>query len=117
VYKLDTSGHETVLYTFTGGADGGFPAGLIRDKAGNFYGTAALGGVAAGYAGWGVVYKLDPAGHQTVLYTFTGGADGGGPSPGLIVDADGNLYGTAAGGGSENCGVVFKLTRAAGDGR
>jgi uncharacterized repeat protein (TIGR03803 family) len=121
VYKLDTSGQETVLHTFTGGADGGFPTGLIEDKAGNLYGTTEGGGIGMGWAGSGVVYKLDPAGHQTVLYTFTGGADGYSPSAGLIQDAAGNLYGTTAGGGSNNCydgcGVVFKLTRTAGDGQ
>ena len=63
----------TVLYNFTGGADGGFPnAGVIRDSAGNLYGTANSGGT----AGYGVVYKLDSAGNYTVLYNFTDGADG-----------------------------------------
>ena len=75
VYKLDTVGHERVLYTFTGGADGASPsAGVIRDSAGNLYGTTSQGG---GTSGAGVVYKLDTAGQYNVLYTFTGGADGG----------------------------------------
>jgi uncharacterized repeat protein (TIGR03803 family) len=57
-----------VLYSFTGGADGGLPqAGVIRDPAGNLYGTTAIGGT----AGWGVVFKLDTAGNETVLYDFT----------------------------------------------
>src|ERR1017187_8120141 len=71
-YKLDTTGHETVLYSFTGGADGAYPVGVIRDSAGNLYGTTDSGGAANS----GVVYKLDTAGHETVLYRFTGGADG-----------------------------------------
>ena len=68
--QLDTTGHETVLYSFTGGADGANPyAGVIRDSAGNLYGTTSVGGAGGG----GVVYKLDTAGHETVLYNFTGG--------------------------------------------
>src|ERR1017187_2355227 len=105
VYKLDTTGHETVLHSFTGGADGGYPfAGVIRDSAGNLYGTTTQGG----YAGSGVVYKLDTAGHETVLYTFNGTADGGSPIVGVIRDSAGNLYGTALGGPAGR-GVVYKL--------
>ena len=76
VYKVDTTGQETVLYTFTGGADGADPyAGVIRDSAGNLYGTTFEGGTANA----GVVYKLDTAGHETVLYNFTGGGGRGEP--------------------------------------
>ena len=58
----------------------------------------------------GVVYEVDTAGQETVLYSFTGGADGGQPSVGVILDAAGNLYGTAPLGGTKGGGVVFKLT-------
>ena len=114
VYKLDTAGHETVLYTFTGGADGLWPfAGVIQDSAGNLYGTTQRGGS----TGSGVVYKLDKAGHQTVLYSFKGGTDGGSPFAGVIRDPAGNLYGTTLYGGigvpcDGGCGVVFKLDTA-----
>ena len=108
VYKLDTSGHQTVLHNFTGGADGGYPTGrLTLDSAGSVYGTASYGGTPHG----GVVFKLDTAGQETVLYSFctlTGCADGAGPS-GVIRDSAGNLYGTAAGGGASNAGVIYKL--------
>jgi uncharacterized repeat protein (TIGR03803 family) len=63
-----------------------------------------------------VVFKVDTTGHETLLYNFTGGADGGQPWAGLIRDLAGNLYGTTLGGGDLNCsqgggcGVVFKLT-------
>ena len=80
-------------------------AGVIRDSAGNLYGTANSGGTAGG----GVVYKLDPAGNYTVLYNFTGGADGGRPFAGVIRDSAGNLYGTTTSGGTANDGVVYKL--------
>ncbi len=111
VYKLDTSGHETVLYNFTSGTDGGAPnAGLTMDAAGNLYGTTLYGGV-MGPSGiqQGLVYKLDTSGRETVLYTFTGGLDGGQPSFGVIRDAQGNLYGTASVGGSGGQGVVYKI--------
>ncbi len=58
----------------------------------------------------GVVFKLDTTGQETVLYSFTGGADGGNPSSGVIRDAAGNLYGTTSNGGKGFTGVVFKLT-------
>ena len=106
VFKLDTSGHQTVLYSFTGGADGGYPyAGVIRDSAGNLYGTTYLGGT----ANVGVVYKIDTIGQETVLYTFTGGADGSYPYAGVIRDSAGNLYGTTEGGGTVYSGVIYKL--------
>jgi uncharacterized repeat protein (TIGR03803 family) len=109
VYKLDTAGQETVLYTFTGGADGGNPdAGVIADSAGNLYGTTYNGGT----SGAGVVFKLDAAGQETVLYTFTGGADGGYPNAAVIRDSTGNLYGTTVGGGTAGWGVVYKLDTA-----
>src|SRR5579863_72617 len=106
VYKLDAAGQETVLHTFTGGADGGNPfVGVTRDSAGNLYGTTSNGGPANA----GVVYKLDTAGNETVLYSFTGGADGGYPQAGIILDTAGNLYGTASRGGTAGAGVVYKL--------
>ena len=121
VFKLDpTSGQETVLYTFTGGADGGEPtkASLLMDDVGILYGTTALGGASGGCGalGCGVVFRLDPTtGEENVLYAFTGGADGGQPTAGLIQDSAGNFYGTASTAGVSGncgigCGVVFKLT-------
>lgn len=105
VFKLDTTGHETVLYSFTGGPDGGSPNNVIRDPLGNIYGTTYFGGT----SGVGVVFKLDRHGNETVMYSFTGGADGGYPYAGVVEDWAGNLYGTANGGGASGWGVVFKL--------
>ena len=91
VFKLDATGVETVLYSFAGVPDGQYPfAGLIRDSAGNLYGTTSNGGA----IGFGTVFKLDAAGHETVLYSFTGGSDGGSPQAPLLRDKNGNLYGT-----------------------
>ena len=74
VFKLNAAGVETVLHTFTGGADGGSPyGGVILDSKGNLYGTTSAGGA----SGHGVVYRLSAAGKETVLYNFTGAADGG----------------------------------------
>jgi uncharacterized repeat protein (TIGR03803 family) len=122
VFTLDPAGNETVLHSFSGPPDGAGPnAGLIRDSAGNLYGTTMFGGVTGGPIcadlGCGVVFKLDPAGNETVLYRFSGPPDGFTPQAGLIRDSAGNLYGTASGGGSSaactnGCGVVFKLDRA-----
>jgi uncharacterized repeat protein (TIGR03803 family) len=101
VFKLSPAGTETVLYSFTGGADGGGPGGgLIRDTAANLYGTTFSGGDdCEGSSGCGVVFKLGPSGTETVLYSFNGGDDGANPLAGLVRDATGNLYGTAVHGG------------------
>jgi uncharacterized repeat protein (TIGR03803 family) len=118
VFQVRPAAAEIVLYSFSGGADGAYPvAGLIRDEAGNLYGTTAYGGA----YGSGTVFKVDPSGKESVLYSFTGGSDGAQPFAGLIRDDAGNLYGTTytggdhtsyCGEGSPGCGVVFKLDTA-----
>jgi uncharacterized repeat protein (TIGR03803 family) len=122
VFKLDPSGKKIVLYNFMGGTDGSEPHGdLVLDAKGNLYGTTEYGGnlgvlCGGGMQGCGIVFKIDPTGHETVLYSFAGGADGAQPLAGLMLDEAGNLYGTTAGGGiggcnywAVGCGVVFKL--------
>jgi uncharacterized repeat protein (TIGR03803 family) len=79
VFKLDSTEKLTVLHAFTGGTDGGQPqAGLLRDSAGNLYGTTTIGGdLTCGYgSGCGVVFKIDQHGKETVLHAFSGSADG-----------------------------------------
>jgi uncharacterized repeat protein (TIGR03803 family) len=71
----------------------------IRDPAGNLYGTtngAYLDIVGGGSHNAGVVFKVDPFGNETVLYSFTGGNDGGYSNAGVVLDWFGNLYGTTA---------------------
>jgi uncharacterized repeat protein (TIGR03803 family) len=113
VFKVDKTGHETVLHSFTGGTDGGNPyAGLVRDAlSGNLYGTTFGGGdlTCNPPTGCGTVFKVDATGNETVLYSFTGGTDGGYPRAGLVRDAKGNLYGTTSGGGVQGYGTVFKV--------
>jgi hypothetical protein len=118
VFQLNPQGGqwtETILYAFPGGAGGAQPEGnLIADAAGNFYGVTDAGG-----SGQGLVYELihnsDGSWTESVLYTFTGGSDGGNPIAGLVFDGAGNLYGTAQFGGDSSCkpfgcGVVFELS-------
>jgi uncharacterized repeat protein (TIGR03803 family) len=117
----DGTWSESVLYSFTGSADGGQPSsGLVLDSAGNLYGTTNFGGNANCNLGCGTVFKLSKASGgwaETVLYTFTGGADGRQPTARLLLDAAGNLYGTTLLGGNigsnctSGCGTVFKLTQ------
>jgi uncharacterized repeat protein (TIGR03803 family) len=108
IFKVDTSGAETVLFNFSGGTDGKFPHGnLILDTKGNLYGTTREGGAST----YGTVFKLDKNGVETVLYSFTGGADGCFPSGGLVTDAKGNFYGVTPECGASGVGTVFKVTK------
>ena len=116
LFKLDTSGKETVLHGFTGSPnDGAFPAaGLIMDMAGNLYGTTQAGGVNC-FQGCGTVFKVDTSGNETLVHSFTGSpSDGALPLAGLVMDRAGNLYGTTNGGGtcnplSSSCGTIFRV--------
>jgi uncharacterized repeat protein (TIGR03803 family) len=114
IFKLSKSGrlwHETVLYTFTGGADGGAPNGVILGTHGELYGSAAVGG----NSGDGVVFEVSPSSSagwtETVIYNFTGGTVGGrNPNGTLVTDSSGRLYGTTAYSGTSGGGLVFRLT-------
>jgi uncharacterized repeat protein (TIGR03803 family) len=113
VFKVTTSGTESVLYQFKGGKDGAMPyAGLTKVK-GVLYGTTTGGGA----GGYGTVYKITTSGSESVLYRFKGGNDGAGPEASLL-DVDGVLYGTTHFGGKtgkRGYGTVFKLTTSGGE--
>jgi uncharacterized repeat protein (TIGR03803 family) len=112
VYQLTNSGGtwtRNILYEFHGN-DGSLPeGGVVFDSAGNLYGATYYGGS----NNLGVIYKLSPAPGlwtQTILHTFQGGTDGEYPPGLLTMDASGNLYGVAQGGGMGSPGTVFELS-------
>jgi uncharacterized repeat protein (TIGR03803 family) len=111
VFEVTAGGTPLVLFSFNDASDGAYAplGGLIRDGEGNIYGTTAYGGT----YNQGTVYELAPDGTETVLYNFAGYPnDGSYPYAAMTLDAEGNLYGTTASGGSADDGTVFKLTRA-----
>jgi len=99
---------ENVLYEFSD--NNAFAENIAAfDQQGNLYGFSGSGGK----YGNGAVFELTPSPGgwtETVLYSFTGGSDGGGPDS-VLVGQDNNLYGAAGGGGANNAGVVFQLVR------
>lgn len=120
---LATAQTLALLHTFSGGAEGATPqSSLIMDSSGNIYGTTTDGGS----SNCGTIFRLDPAGNETILYTFSGGLDGQYPVGGLLRDKSGNLFGTTYDGGNSlnaagnlygttyaggaDLGTVFKLT-------
>jgi uncharacterized repeat protein (TIGR03803 family) len=111
LFKVTLAGAESVLYSFGATAtDGVQPYGnLLQATDGNFYGATQFGGQENG----GVIFKITPAGAETVLYSFgVVAADGLSPIGGLVQGTDGNFYGTTGGGGEYGLGTAFKLTPA-----
>ncbi len=113
VFEVSANGAESVVYNFceqANCADGSRPrAGLALDAKGNLYGTTYYGGA----NGQGVIFKLTPGGTETVLYSFcaqAGCADGSNPQAGVVVDANGNVYGTTVNGGANGKGTVFEVS-------
>jgi uncharacterized repeat protein (TIGR03803 family) len=124
IFKVTPTGAETLLYSFSGGADGDMPQQpLVLGSDGSLYGTTEFGGVSTNQpvapclnGGCGSVFRITPDGALTVLYAFGGNAtDGAYPTSGLIQGKDGTLYGTTGAGGltsncSGGCGVAFSIT-------
>ena len=111
VFKVDTSGTESVLHSFTGGSsDGAMPSGgLIIDAKGNLYGVTGAGGLHE----FGVVFKVDTSGTESVLHSFTENfPEGGHPYyTSLLMDSKGTLYGVTTFGGSAGSGTLYKLNK------
>jgi uncharacterized repeat protein (TIGR03803 family) len=112
VFELSPSGSGwqlTVLHTFSTPGNNTGPFGnLVLDSSGNLYGTTET----LGAFGLGNIFKLTPSGGSwtyTDLYDFTNNGDGQYPTGDLIIDSEGNLYGTNIG-DSTGHGVVWKLT-------
>jgi len=106
VFKIMPSGTVTVLHSFAGGSDGGYPwAPPIQGTDGNFYGTTC-----ANLPDCGTVYKITPSGKFRTLYLFDY-THGYCPVAPLVQGTDGNFYGTTTEGGSSfSFGVVYKIT-------
>ena len=131
VFKLTPGSNgvwsESLLYSFNTtlhpkGPWGPF-APVVLDSAGNIYSTSYYGGsstgsTTCGSTGCGTVFRLSPtktgAWKEVTLYSFKRGKDGSNPNGGVVLDTQGNLYGTTVfGGGTNGGGTVFKLTRTA----
>lgn len=116
IYRLKPAQNgwiDSVLYSFTGKPDSSGPfSGLTFDGNGNLYGTTLFGG-----SGYGTVYQLTPSGSawtEKVIYAFQGLNDGSTPYAGLVVDPDGNLYGSSFYFGAGNGGSIFELSPSSG---
>jgi uncharacterized repeat protein (TIGR03803 family) len=117
VFRISSSGTYTNLYSFGSVTNDGVysEAGLVQGSDGNFYGTTEFGGTSTnslcGGRGCGTVFRISPSGTNTTLYSFAGPpTDGNFPYAGLVQGSDGNFDGTTYGGGTNNEGIVFKLT-------
>jgi uncharacterized repeat protein (TIGR03803 family) len=118
------SWNETILHTFEGGTDGGWPeSSLVFDGKGNLYGTTAIGDTGNG----GTIFELSPAGNgvwtEAIIYSFMNVGDGYTPEGPLVFDNAGNLYGTTTVGpygqgclNNNGCGTVFQLVPPVGGG-
>jgi uncharacterized repeat protein (TIGR03803 family) len=114
VYSVSTTGAEKVLYSFTGGSDGAYPASDLFFYNNTMFGTTLQGGGSGctGSSGCGTVYSITTSGVETVLYAFKGGTDGATPSSTLIISTHNDavrraphlLYGTTFAGGGTGCG-------------
>jgi len=116
VFKVDPSGKQTVLHTFKGNSDGRQPyfGNLLRDKSGNLFGTTVYGGM-KGNIGLGTAFEVATIGRETILHRFAGGPkDGEEPTAGLILDANGDFYGTTVAGGNGpygGYGTVYRMSK------
>jgi len=118
LFKITLDGTYSVVYTFgTNALDGAAPfGGVIQASDGNFYGMTAEGGA----NGYGTIFKVTPAGDETVIYSFgqssvqvNGNAipgDGYGPTGNLVQASDGNFYGMTSLGGTYGNGTIFQVT-------
>lgn len=105
VFKITTSGTETVLYRFAKQTDGATPLSGLVNVNGVLYGTTEVGGASK----LGTIFKVTTSGTETVLYSFKGGADGA-YADGSLTNVDGTLFGTTGSGGAANDGTIYALS-------
>jgi len=112
VFKITTSGTESVLRGFAGGNDGKYPEAGLTNVGGTLYGTTTQGGSGSCADGvsCGTVFSITTAGAYRQLYSFAGGSDGSWPQAGL-TNVNGTLYGTTVHDGANGFGTVFKITK------
>ena len=109
VFKVDANGTEIVIHSFgSGAADGVEPSSLIMGNAGNLYGTTEQGGAYRG----GTVFRVSPAGAETILHSFGSGTTDAANPVDLVLDRAGSFYGLTLFGGPKGGGTVFKLSHA-----
>lgn len=108
VFKIFKNGQEDVLHRFVGPPDGSYPRGsLVQDSQGSLYGVTNSGGAAP--CNCGTIFKIDTHGNETILHSFSDSPDGSTPDEGLMLDSQGDLYGTTWNGGPFGAGTVYKL--------
>jgi uncharacterized repeat protein (TIGR03803 family) len=106
VFRMTLGGELTTLHAFTGSPDGcRASGGLVQGWGGNYFGTTVAGGA----HGQGTIFRLDPFGTFALLYSFSGGVDGGAPMGDLVQGADGHFYGVTRAGGASR-GTIFRVT-------
>jgi uncharacterized repeat protein (TIGR03803 family) len=117
VFSITTSGTEEVLHSFActrrrcSSSDGRFPNAALIDVNGTLYGTTSSGGsVACQKNGCGTVFSITKTGTEQVLHAFAGAPSDGSNPYASLIDVNGTLYGTTAGGGTNNDGTLFSIT-------
>lgn len=111
IFKIARNGTETIIHSFDGASGGAGPQGVTIDPAtGDLYGATGYGGdlSACSGMGCGVLYKLAADGTFIVLHDFDGDAGSWYPNSRLLLDQQGNLYGTTSNGGENDAGTIFK---------
>lgn len=109
IFRMTPAGAYTVLRTLVSGTDGSSPVGsLVQASNGKLYGTAAYGGS----YGYGTIFSITTTGTFQTLKHINGTTDGKTPKGNLVQAADGNFYGMTSLGGTNNEGVIFKITPA-----
>lgn len=115
IFEINTKNKEKLIHTFEGSPDGCDAYGpMVADAAGDYFGTTS----GCGKYNYGTVFKLPPGGNEGPVYAFRGGHDGLYPVAGLMIDAQGNLYGSTQYGGKTDactngfggCGTIFKFS-------